>query len=85
MWSGHLIKAELEEGKVLVQSNTSLQTISPEEVIVKGKQMSVHKIRKLGCIKDYQCRHRSFSIRMSYKYHFPNFEISGYHTSPIIN
>ena len=33
----HLIKAELEEGKVLVQSNTSLQTISAGKVVVKGK------------------------------------------------
>ena len=28
---GHLIKVELEESKVLVQSNTPLHTISPEE------------------------------------------------------
>ena len=33
----HLIKAELEEGKVLVQSNTSLQTISAGKLVVKGK------------------------------------------------
>ena len=33
---GHLIKAELEEGKVLVQSNMSLQTISAGEA-VEGK------------------------------------------------
>ena len=40
----HLIKAELEEGKVLVQSNTSLQTISAGKVVVKAKD----------CLKDGQ-------------------------------
>ena len=34
---GHLIKAELEEGKVLVESNTSLQTIFAGEEICEEK------------------------------------------------
>ena len=40
MWSGHLIKAELEEGKVLVESNTSLQTIFAGEEFAKRNYMS---------------------------------------------
>ena len=80
-FSGHLIKAELEEGKVLVQSNMSLQTISAGEAVegnyyfkeghtsVKGTLHSKPRENRSACSDYYKCHVCPISWKPLIPYH----------------